>query len=36
MESQSSFEGAFFVWTIALGKVLTLDNLRKRNVMVVE
>jgi hypothetical protein len=27
---------AFFVWTAALGKILTMDNLRKRNVMVVE
>jgi hypothetical protein len=26
----------FFVWTIRLGKILTRDNLRKRNVMVVE
>jgi hypothetical protein len=27
---------AFFVWTNALQKILTLDNLRKRNVVVVE
>jgi hypothetical protein len=30
---------AFFVWTAALGKILTLDNLRKRrkmNIMVME
>jgi hypothetical protein len=27
---------AFFVWTAALGKILTMDNLRKRNVVVVE
>jgi hypothetical protein len=26
----------FFVWTVALGKILTLDNLRKRNAAVVE
>jgi hypothetical protein len=26
---------AFFVWSAALGKILTLDNLRKRNMMVV-
>jgi hypothetical protein len=26
---------AFFVWT-ALGKILTLDNLRKRNIIVVD
>jgi hypothetical protein len=27
---------AFFVWSAALGKILTHDNLRKRNVMVIE
>jgi len=27
---------AFFVWRIVLGKILTDDNLRKRNVVVVE
>jgi len=27
---------AFFVWTATLGKILTHDNLRKRNVLVVE
>jgi hypothetical protein len=27
---------AFFVWTAALRKILTLDNLRKMNVVVVE
>jgi hypothetical protein len=27
---------AFFVWTAALGKILTQDNLRKRNVVVIE
>jgi hypothetical protein len=26
----------FFVWTMTLGKILTLDNLRKRNVIVVD
>jgi hypothetical protein len=25
----------FFVWTMTLGKILTLNNLRKRNVIVV-
>jgi predicted P-loop ATPase/GTPase len=25
---------AFFVWTASLGKILTLDSLRKRNIMV--
>jgi hypothetical protein len=27
---------AFFVWTIALEKILTMDNLHKRHIMVVE
>jgi hypothetical protein len=27
---------AFFVWSAALGKILTHDNLRKRNVVVIE
>ena len=27
---------AFFGWTAALGKILTHDNLRKRNIVVVE
>jgi len=27
---------AFFVWSAALGKILTHDNLRKRNVIVME
>jgi hypothetical protein len=27
---------AFFVWSAALGKILTYDNLRKRNVVVIE
>jgi hypothetical protein len=31
----SPFE-SFFVWTIAHGKILTLDNMRKRRVLVVE
>jgi hypothetical protein len=26
----------FFVWTATLGKILTLDNLRKRNVVTVK
>jgi hypothetical protein len=36
MEIQGTFTGAFFVWTTSLGKILMLDNLRKRNVMMVE
>jgi len=27
---------AFFVWTAAVGKILTHDNLRKRSVVVIE
>jgi hypothetical protein len=27
---------AFFVWSAVLGKILTRDNLRKRNVVVIE
>jgi hypothetical protein len=27
---------AFFGWTMALGKILTHDNLRKRNIVVVD
>jgi hypothetical protein len=27
---------AFFVWTAALGKILTMDNLRKKNIIVTE
>jgi len=27
---------AFFVWTVTLGKILTLNNLRKRNIIVME
>jgi len=26
----------FFVWTATLGKILTLDNLRKMNIIVME
>jgi hypothetical protein len=26
---------AFFAWTIALGKILTLDNLRKKQIVVI-
>jgi exonuclease III len=27
---------AFFVWTVTLGRILTIDNLRRRNVMVLD
>jgi hypothetical protein len=33
---KASTRVAFFVWTATVGKILTLDNLRKRNVMVME
>jgi hypothetical protein len=36
MECQGSFAGGLFVWTAELEKILALDNLRKRNIMVVE
>jgi hypothetical protein len=31
-----SLRAAFFVWTATLGKILTLDNLRERNIIVME
>ena len=27
---------AFFVWTVALGKILTIDNLRKRKIRITD
>jgi hypothetical protein len=36
LESQGSLSGSFFVWTTAIRKILMLDNLRKKNVVVVE
>ena len=27
---------AFFMWTAVLGKILTMDNLRKKNIIVTE
>jgi hypothetical protein len=33
---KTSSRVAFFVWTVTVGKILTLDNLWKRNVMVME
>jgi hypothetical protein len=35
-KSQGSFAGGFLVWITTLEKMLTLDNLRKMNVMVVK
>ena len=34
MEAEDSSRVAFFVWTTALGKCLTIDNLRKRKVCI--
>ncbi len=34
MENQSSLRVAFFVWTAALGRILTTDNLRRRMVII--
>ena len=40
MENDEAFEGsprvAFFSWTAALGKILTIDNLRMRHFVVLE
>jgi len=33
---KAPIRAAFFVWSAALGKILTHDNLRKRNVIVIE
>jgi hypothetical protein len=33
--TKSSPRTAFFVWSVVLGKILTLDNLRKRQVVVI-
>jgi hypothetical protein len=34
--SKVSLKAAFFAWSAALGKIITLDNLRKRHVLVVD
>jgi hypothetical protein len=34
MADSGSFEGRCFSWSAALGKILTLDNLRRRRVVV--
>ena len=36
LESQGSFKSGIFCVDVALGKIFTLDNLRKMNVIVVE
>lgn len=33
-QTKAPFKAAFFVWTTTLDKILTMDNLRKRRVMV--
>ena len=33
---QKPLRVAFFVWTAALGKILTIDNLRKRKVKIID
>jgi hypothetical protein len=33
---EGSPESGFFLWSAALGKILTLNNLQKRNIMVME
>jgi hypothetical protein len=33
--TQSPLRAAFFLWSAALGKILTLNNLRKRHVIVI-
>ena len=36
MAIEGSSSGCFFSWTVALGKILTIDNLRKRHFVVLE
>jgi hypothetical protein len=31
-----SFEDSFFAWSAALGKIFTVDNLRKKHVIIVD
>jgi hypothetical protein len=35
-ESKAPLRVGFFAWSTALGKILTLDNLRKRHIIVVD
>ena len=35
-KSKTPLRVAFFVWSAVLGKILTLDNLRKKNIIVTE
>jgi len=34
--TQAPSRGAFFAWTAALGKILTVDNLRKQKIIIVD
>jgi hypothetical protein len=34
--TQDPSRAAFFSWLVALGKILTVDNLRKRNIIIVD
>jgi len=34
--TQAPSRAAFFAWSAALGKILTVDNLRKRHVIIVD
>ena len=36
LETDDSFLSSFFVWTVALGKCLTIENLRKRKVWILD
>ena len=36
METKCAEKVSFFIWTVALGKFLTIDNLRRRKVVIVD
>jgi hypothetical protein len=36
LAEQGSLKSSFFAWSVALGKILITDNLRKRYIIVVE
>jgi hypothetical protein len=36
LEDKGSLVGGFFVWSVALGKILIIDNLQKQHVIVVD
>jgi hypothetical protein len=35
-QTKAPLKVAFFAWTVALGKILTMDNLRKRRAIVID